>query len=46
MVGFAVAAPIAVANLHTPVTPVLACAVAGVGLLVGVGIARGRRRRS
>ena len=44
IVGFAVAAPIAVTNLHTPVTPVLICALAGVGLLLGVGVARGWRR--
>jgi len=44
MVGFAVAAPIAVSNLRTPFTPVLACALASVGLLLGVGVARGWRR--
>ena len=43
IVGFAVAAPIAVTNLHTPVTPVLICGLAGVGLLMGVGVARGWR---
>jgi hypothetical protein len=37
ILGFAIAAPIAVMNLHTPVTPVLICALAGVGALVGVG---------
>ena len=42
--GFAVAVPIAVTNLHTPVTPVLICGLAGVGLLLGVGVARGWRR--
>jgi hypothetical protein len=42
-VGFAVAAPIAVTNLHTPVTPVLICGLAGAGLLLGVGVARGWR---
>lgn len=41
--GFAVAAPIAVANLHTPITPVLVCGLAGVGLLLGAGVARGWR---
>ena len=46
IVGFAVAAPIAVTNLHTPVTPVLICGLAGVGLLLGVGVARGWRRSS
>ena len=44
IVGFAVAVPIAVTNLHTPVTPVLICALAGVGLILGVYVARGRRR--
>ena len=42
--GFAIAAPIAVSNLHTPITPILICALAGVGLLLGVGIGRGLRR--
>jgi len=46
MVGFAVAAPIAVSNLRTPITPVVICALAGVGLLLGVGVARGWRRPS
>jgi hypothetical protein len=35
-----------VTNLHTPVTPVLICALTGVGLLLGVRVARGRRRSS
>jgi hypothetical protein len=46
IVGFAVAAPVAVTNLRTPVIPVLICGLAGVGLLLGVGVARGWRRRS
>jgi len=46
IIGFGVAAPIAVTNLHTPVTPVLICGLAGVGLLLGVGVARGWRRGS
>jgi hypothetical protein len=46
MIGFAVAAPIAATNLHTPVTPVLICGLAGVGLLLGVGVARGWRGAS
>jgi hypothetical protein len=46
LVGFAVAAPIAVTNLHTPVTPVLICGLAGVGFLMGVGVARGWRGKS
>jgi len=46
IVGFAVAAPVAVTNLHTPVIPVLICGLAGIGLLLGVGVARGWRRGS
>ncbi len=46
IVGFGVAAPIATANLRTPVIPVLVCALAGIGLLLGVGVARGWRRGS
>ena len=41
VLGFAVAAPIAVSNLHTPVTPILVCGLTGVGLLLGVGVTRG-----
>ena len=44
LIGFAVAAPIAATNLHTPVTPVLICGLAGVGVLLGAGVARGWRR--
>lgn len=44
--GFGVASPIAVSNLHTPITPILICGLAGVGLLLGVGIARGLRESS
>jgi hypothetical protein len=46
IIGFAIAAPIAVTNLHTPITPVLVCALAGVGVLLGAGIARGWRQNS
>jgi len=42
--GFAIAAPIAATNLHTPVIPVLVCGLAGAGLLLGIGVARGWRR--
>jgi hypothetical protein len=44
IIGFGIAAPIAVTNLHTPVTPVLICGLAGVGVLLGVGVVRGWRR--
>ena len=46
IVGFAVAGPIAVTNLQAPVIPVLISGLTGAGLLVGVGVARGWRRRS
>lgn len=46
LVGFGVAVPIAVTNLHTPVTPLLICGLAGVGLLLGVRIVRLWPRRS
>lgn len=46
IIGFAIAAPIAVANLHTPVTPVLICGLPGVGVLLGAGVARGWRQGS
>ena len=46
VLGFGVAAPIAVTHLHTPVTPLLVCGLAGVGVLLGVGAARGWRRSS
>jgi hypothetical protein len=44
MLGFLIAAPLAVANLHTPVTPVLLTSLAGAGALLGAGISRGRNR--
>jgi hypothetical protein len=34
--GFLVAIPIAVANLHSPVVPILSCSLAGAGALAGV----------
>jgi len=46
ILGFVIAAPIAATNLQTPVIPVLICSLAGVGLLLGVGVARGWRRGS
>jgi len=42
-VGFAVAIPFAVLNLDTPITPVVSCALAGIGALFGIGVARGMR---
>ena len=38
--GFAVAAPIAAMNLHTPVIPVLATGLAGLGAVVGGAVGR------
>jgi hypothetical protein len=43
-IGFLIAAAIAVANLHTPITPVLVCGLSGAGALLGTGVARGWRR--
>jgi hypothetical protein len=40
VLGFIIAAPIAVLNLHTPITPVLVCSLAGAGALIGAGRAR------
>jgi hypothetical protein len=45
VVGFGIAAPIAVANLHTPITPVLICGLVGAGVILGAGVARRRRQR-
>jgi hypothetical protein len=38
--GFAVAAPIAATNLHTPVIPVLATGLAGIGAVLGAARSR------
>ena len=46
ILGFAIAAPNAVSNLHTPVLPILVCGLTGAGVLLGVGLARGWRRGS
>ena len=35
LLGFAVAAPLAASNLHTPVVPVLSTALIGIGVLLG-----------
>jgi hypothetical protein len=40
LAGFAIAAAIAVTSLHTPVTPVAACALVGAGVLLGAGAGR------
>ena len=44
LAGFAVAVPITLSNMHTPLIPVASCALAGVGALLGAGFARGYRR--
>lgn len=46
LVGFLVAAPIAVTNLHTPIIPVLSCSLVGAGVLGGAGAVRGASRNS
>jgi hypothetical protein len=44
VIGLCVAAPIAVANLHTPITPVAVTSLAGVGALIGAGWRGGMHR--
>jgi hypothetical protein len=41
LAGFAVAAVVAVTNLHGPVIPVLSSGLIGTGVLIGSGVARG-----
>lgn len=41
LAGFAIAVPITLSHMGTPVVPVLSCGLAGVGALLGAGIARG-----
>ena len=40
VIGFVVAVPIAVLNLHGPVIPILACGLTGVGALLGAEMGR------
>ena len=40
IIGFLVAAIIAVTNLRGPIVPLLSCALSGAGVLMGVGFAR------
>lgn len=40
IIGFLIAAGIAVASLDNPIVPVLSCALSGAGVLMGVGYAR------
>ena len=37
LVGFALASPLAVMNLHTPVIPILVTSLVGLGVLLGAG---------
>jgi hypothetical protein len=46
ILGLCIAAPIAVSNLHTPITPVAITSLAGVGALLGAGWRSGRTPRS
>ena len=39
LIGFAIAAPITVYNLRTPIVPIAICALVGVGVLLGTGAA-------
>ena len=41
MVGFIVAAAVAMATLHTPIIPIAVASLSGVGALLGAGMARG-----
>ena len=43
LVGFAVAVPITLSNMHTPVVPIASSGLVGVGALFGAGVARGWR---
>ena len=40
IIGFLIAAPIAVTHLDTPLTPILSCALVGIGVLIGAGATR------
>jgi hypothetical protein len=44
VIGFAMAVPITLTHMGTPVIPVLSCALAGIGTLLGAGVARGWAR--
>lgn len=40
VIGFAIAAMLAVTNLRSPIVPILSSALSGVGVLLGAGFAR------
>jgi len=44
LIGFAVAIPLTVTHMGTPVVPVLSCGLAGAGALIGAGVSRGLSR--
>ena len=44
LVGFAVAIPITLSNMHTPLIAIASCGLVGVGALFGAGVARGWHR--
>jgi hypothetical protein len=46
LLGFAIAVPIAVSTLHTPITPVVSCGLVGAGVLLGAGMVSGGTRSS
>ena len=44
LIGFAVAIPITLTHMHSPLVPVLSCGLAGLGVLLGTGVSRKRSR--
>jgi len=40
VLGFAVAVPVTLTHMGTPVIPVLSCAVVGIGVMIGAAVAR------
>ena len=44
VLGFAIAIPITLTHMQTPIVPVLSCSFVGIGVLVGAGVARGWAR--
>jgi hypothetical protein len=44
LAGFAVAVPLTLTHMQTPVIPVLSCGLVGIGTLLGAGVARGWAR--
>jgi len=44
LIGFAVAIPITLAHMHSPLVPVISCGLAGAGILLGAGVSRGWSR--